>query len=82
MPDFSIFARHKRTQSDFTIAECAQSIGFTPDAYLKKERGERGWSVADMMKLATLYGVSPARLMVEFEDWQKEQPPNIIYRRT
>lgn len=67
---FGQFARLKRTEAGISIARCAAGLGITPDAYLKKERDERGWSLEDVEKLAAVYGLQASGLLAEFEATQ------------
>jgi len=64
---FGKYARLKRTEAGITISQCAQGLGITPDAYLKKEQSLRGWSLDDVTKLATVYGLKPSNLLAEYE---------------
>ena len=64
---FAQFARLKRTEAGITISECANGLGITPDAYLKKEQDNRGWSLDDVTNLATVYGLKASELIAEFE---------------
>lgn len=65
---FAKFARLKRTEAGITISECASGLGITPDAYLKKEQDNRGWSLDDVINLANLYGIQASDLLREFKD--------------
>jgi transcriptional regulator with XRE-family HTH domain len=64
---FAQFARLKRTEVGITISECAAGLGITPDAYLKKEQDNRGWSLEDAINLAIVYGLKTSELLAEFE---------------
>ncbi|MCP4415967.1 MAG: helix-turn-helix transcriptional regulator [Chloroflexi bacterium] len=68
MNNFGQFARLKRTESGITIAQCAQGLRITPDAYLKKEQGNREWSLNDVTNLATIYNIKVSELIASFED--------------
>lgn len=61
------FARHKRATSGKTITECAVGMGVTPDAYLRKERDERGWTLPNWFDLAETHGQTWAEFTREYE---------------
>ena len=68
---FGEFAREKRRQSDFKIADCAKALNIKSAAYQHKETSTRGWSLEDVINLATLYSLTPSQLLAEWEQWVK-----------
>ena len=65
---FGEFARLKRTEAGVTISKCAEEAGITPDAYLKKEQDNRGWSLEDVINLAAVYSIKASELIAEYEN--------------
>lgn len=72
-------ARAARDSAGLSLRDVSRALpevpGTDPSAMSERERGERPWTVEQVVKVAPLYGVNPADLLPESDGEDTEPVP-------